>query len=117
MIKIGHNKAKPDKTIRLFNSVIEGVEYIKTKEAEQKLDYLLVESNSVLNYINADLVIFLKNYAREEKESSKLARQKADLIIDKNFDIEQAKLVVKQKLPEINLIDELLNQYKYMFEN
>jgi len=112
IIKIGHNKAKPSKSTRLFNSCDEALEYINNLN---NLDYLIIESNSILEFITPDLTIYLMNYAKPEKDSSLIAKKMADIIIDKDFDPNNAKVVTNLKLDNITISDALISQYNYMF--
>lgn len=117
MIKIGHNKAKPTKTEALFNDINEGLNYIYSLQASNKVDYLIVESNSIYQFLKPDLAIFIMNNAKPEKETAQLARQFADIIIDNRFDYEQAKTIIINKIGEDFISPALKNQYRFMFEN
>lgn len=56
----------------------------KVKDKTKNFDYLIYEGNNVLDYVNVDLIIFLKNESLERKYSADKAEAKADIIIDKN---------------------------------
>ncbi len=56
----------------------------EVKEEIKDADYLIYEGNNVLDYVNVDLIIFLKNESLEKKYSADKAVAKADIIIDKN---------------------------------
>ncbi|MEW5820901.1 MAG: hypothetical protein AB1782_11985 [Cyanobacteriota bacterium] len=114
-IKIGHNKPKEHKNVILFQNIPEGLKYIKVLQQQNPLDFLIIESNSILDYIDADLVIFLRNYDKPEKQSSKIAIEKADIIIDKNLDFTTIDSIISQKLKTTIIKDTILNQYNFMF--
>jgi len=46
------------------------------------LDFVLVEGNSAVEYLTADLIIYLDNEELQMKPSAEEARKKADIIID-----------------------------------
>lgn len=113
ILKIGHNKAKASKSTRLFHSCDEALEYIETLKG---IDYLIIESNSILRFITPDLTIYLMNYKKPEKESSSIARDKADIIIDKTFDQIKVTEIIKKKINHIDISEALLGQFNYMFK-
>lgn len=116
-IKIGHNKPQAHKTVTMFQSIDAAIEYINNLQAINSLDYLIIESNTILRFIEADLVVFLKNHDKPEKQSSELAKSKADIIIDRHFDYNNASEKVIEKLGHNTIADALLEQYIYMYNS
>lgn len=76
IVKIGTGKRDSDKDIDLFRP---DDRFEEIAEKYKAYDYLIIESNSVLNRITPDLCIFLPG-DKEEKESAECACKKADLI-------------------------------------
>jgi hypothetical protein len=115
-IKFGHRSFNNEKPEKFFSNIQEGLEYIESLEKAGNPDFLLIESNSILNYIEPDLGIFLKSKDKLEKDSAKLAKAKADIIIDENFDYNNAIKTINKKIGMEFLADVLLEQYKYIYD-
>ncbi len=114
-IKIGHRPPNADKPEKFFSNIQDGLKYIESLRKSESPDFLLLESNSILNYIEPDLVIFLKSKDKPEKDSAKPARLKADIIIDENFDYNAAVKTIDEKTGMKFIADALSEQYKYIY--
>ena len=78
-LKAGANKAVYVKSdIKKLNKSIDDLDNLVNDS-----DYLIYESNSILNFIQPDLLIYLRDNDMEKKLSAKMAEKRADLIIDK----------------------------------
>jgi hypothetical protein len=115
-IKIGHRPLNADKPEKFFSNIREALKYIDHLGKSDNPDFLLVESNSILNYIKPDLVIFLKSKDKPEKESAKIAKPKADIIIDENFDCNTAARIITNTIGDQSFADVLWEQYKYIYD-
>lgn len=93
----------------------EGLEYIESLRKSGSTDFLLIESNSIFNYLEPDLGIFLQSKGKTEKDSAVLAKSKADIIIDENFDCNTAVKIINEKTGMKLLDDVLWDQYKYIY--
>jgi hypothetical protein len=69
-----------------------------------------------LNNLEPDLVVFLKGKDQPEKKSAGIARPKADIIVDENFDYNAALSVCNKKTGIKSIADALLEQYKYIYD-
>jgi hypothetical protein len=114
-MKVGHRSFKTEKPEKFFSNMPEGLEYISSLEESGNPDFLLIESNSILNYIQPDLAIFLKSKDKPEKDSARLAKLKADIIIDENFNYNAAEKIINEKTGMKSLTDVLFEQYKYIY--
>ncbi len=79
-LKAGSNKAIFIKTKR--ENLKKSLDDIKNEIKDY--DYLIYEGNNVLDFINADLIIFLKNKLLERKYSADKAESRSDIILDKS---------------------------------
>lgn len=91
-----NNSRKLNDTERFLQKRADKVIYLHTdndhlsediKEAHNQLktsDHLLIEGNSIVDYINTDLLIYLNKASVKAKSSSKKVENKADIIIDSN---------------------------------
>jgi hypothetical protein len=114
-IKIGHRLRNADKPEKFFSNVQDAMQYIESLGKSVNPDFLLIESNSILNFLEPDLVVFLKGKDKPEKDSASIAKPKADIIIDENFDYDAAARISTQKTGIKSLADALLEQYKYIY--
>lgn len=112
IIKIGHNKAKPSKSTLLFHSCDKALEHISTL---QKVDYLIIESNAILKFIDPDLVIYLMNYKKPEKRIIFNRKKKAHIIIDKDYNPITTKKIINKQIENIDIVEALTSQYNYMY--
>lgn len=117
IIKIGHNPSKPDKNITLFHNCSDAMSYISYLEASNTFEYLIIESNSILSYFKPDLTIFIRMQEEKEKKSAKLASASADILIDQFFDIKSAQRKLNKVFDDDILLDILIQQYKFLYEN
>lgn len=116
IIKVGHNKFKPGKDEILFNKMDDALDYIHQLKIKNELDFLIVESNSLFDYLKPDLAILLRNSEKPEKESAQLALKYADIIIDGKFDPDYAKTIIQDKIGPCPIIKALTGQFDYMFK-
>jgi hypothetical protein len=116
-IKIGHRPRNADKPEKFFSNIPDGLKYIESLAKSGSPDFLLIESNSILNYLKPDLVIFLKSKDKPEKDSAGVAKPKADIIIDENFDYNAAGKTIEEITGMKFLADALLEQYRYIYGN
>ncbi len=114
-VKLGHRSFNTEKPEKFFNNMPEGLKYIKSLEKSGSPDFLLIESNSIFNYVQPDLGIFLQSKDQPEKDSARIAKSKADIIIDENFDYDAAGKIINEKIGMRLLVDVLLAQYKYIY--
>ncbi len=115
-VKLGHRLLNSEKPEIFFSSMTEGLEYIESLRESGSTDFLLIESNSIFNYIAPDLGIFLQSKGKTEKESAALAKSKADIVIDRNFDFAAAVKIIREKTGVELPADVLWNQYKYIYD-
>lgn len=76
LVKIGTGAEKQDSGIPLYQP---STPYATIADEHDKADYLIIESNSIINEITPDLLIFLPG-EKKDKPSAAKARQNADLI-------------------------------------
>jgi len=74
-IKLGHGKLKEDMDDVFYHA---GTPYERIKEENPQADFLIIESNRILEEIDPDLAIYLP--ADDPKPSAALAEKRADLI-------------------------------------
>ncbi|MFH1729969.1 MAG: hypothetical protein ABIA04_16275 [Pseudomonadota bacterium] len=117
VFKIGHGRDNPNKEEKLFIDLEKGVSYIKELEEKKNYDFLIVESNSVLNHIKPDLALFLMGNKKGQKKTSELAFKKADIIIDNNFNTDASSKIIKEKLNCDSFGEILLEQSNYINKN
>ncbi|MBN2363907.1 hypothetical protein JXL83_07225 [candidate division WOR-3 bacterium] len=80
-VKFGHGKSNPERPEILFSDMMEGLAFITDLSAKGKTEYLLIEGNSVLKYINPDVSVFIEGHCREKKKSAEQAKALADIVI------------------------------------
>jgi molybdopterin-guanine dinucleotide biosynthesis protein len=114
-IKIGHRPMNADKPEKFFSNIQEGMQYIESIGQSGNTEFLLIESNSILNHLEPDLVVFLKGKDQPEKDSAGIARPKADIIVDENFDYSAAAGICAEKTGVKSIADALLEQYEYLY--
>ncbi|MGM0410475.1 MAG: hypothetical protein ACQEQF_06885 [Bacillota bacterium] len=78
-LRAGANKAIFIKT--KFEKLKKSLDDIKKEITDY--DYLIYEGNNLLDFLNSDLVIFLKNELLERKYSADKAETRSDIILDK----------------------------------
>lgn len=78
VIKIGHEEARVDKPEKIFTSMDCALECIDMHYRENKLDYLIVESNSVIAHRTPDLLLFIHD-EHQQKPSATLCKEHAHL--------------------------------------
>lgn len=115
-VKLGHRSFNAEKPEKFFSNMPEGLKYIESLIKSGSTDYLLIESNSIFNYVVPDLGIFLQSEGKPEKESASLAKSKADIIIDKSFDCDAAVKIIYEKTGVELPVDVLLYSYKYIYD-
>ncbi len=74
-VKLGHGELKEDVDNVFYHA---GTPYERIKEENPQADFLIIESNRILEEIDPDLVIYLP--ADDPKPSAALAEARADLI-------------------------------------
>lgn len=74
-VKIGTGTPKPELDIPLYSV---DTPFDEIKKDYSSCDFLIIESNSIVKELTADLLIFLPGI-KEEKESAALAREQADI--------------------------------------
>lgn len=111
IIKIGSSVCDSAKQTRFFSSCSEGLSYIQNPDTA--ISYLLIESNSILQLVTPDLVIYLAaDYA---KTSAELAKAKADIIIEEKFCPSTAAKICQSKLGNDLIIEPLLCQFCWSY--
>jgi len=66
-----------------YDSLLEG--YRRSRELlDEDIEYLIIEGNSILDFIRPTLVIFIDSEGSEGKQSATRARNKADIIINRD---------------------------------
>ncbi len=96
LIKVGHGKDKGKEEL-LLHSTEAAVRLITDRRRQGSLDYLIIESNTILRSFTPDFCIFIEGggpqqgveAAKEQppKKSAQYARERADLIISDNSDL------------------------------
>jgi len=112
-IKIGHGSDQPGKDERLFHDVPSGLAYIQERLAAADTDVLIIESSSIYEHFRPDLGILLVCPWEPEKESARIARQHADITIDRFFDRARAAAVLRQKLGNDDILPVLESQFLF----
>ena len=74
-VKLGHGELKEDMDDVFYHA---GTPYERIKEENPQADFLIIESNRILEEIDPDLAIYLP--ADDPKPSAALAEKRADLI-------------------------------------
>ena len=74
-VKLGHGELKEDMDDVFYHA---GTPYERIKEENPQADFLIIESNRILEEIEPDIAIYLP--ADEPKPSAALAETRADLI-------------------------------------
>jgi molybdopterin-guanine dinucleotide biosynthesis protein len=64
-------------------SLKEGVKKSLNKTKEKEYDYLIVEGNSIIEFINFNLVFYLDVEGGDKKDSAEMCKNRADIIINK----------------------------------
>lgn len=72
----------------------------RARELIKGVDYLLIEGNSILDYLNPDLIIYLTSKGLEAKPSAVKAEARADIIIDNSNHILEDNEVAQGDLPD-----------------
>jgi hypothetical protein len=85
IVKLGHGRRKTDVGDHFYES---GTPFETIRANHCRAHWLLVESNSILREIQADLVIYLEG--QTPKPSAEYARSRADIISGRNVSDEQA---------------------------
>lgn len=80
-VKFGHGKRNPERPEILFTNMMEGLAFITDLSVKEKTEYLLIEGNSVLKFINPDVSVFIEGLCREKKKSAEQAKALADVVI------------------------------------
>ncbi|MBN1619476.1 hypothetical protein JW890_02025 [candidate division WOR-3 bacterium] len=80
-LKFGHGKIKKERPEKLFTDMNEGLSFISRLSRENLVEYLLVEGNSVLKYIDPDVSVFIEGDCGENKKSAETAKKLADIIV------------------------------------
>ncbi len=80
-LKFGHGKTKKERPEKLFTDINEGLSFISRLSQKNRVEYLLVEGNSVLKFLNPDVSVFIEGDCGENKKSAELARELADIIL------------------------------------
>ncbi|MDK2811838.1 MAG: hypothetical protein PWQ78_48 [Petrotoga sp.] len=65
-----------------YQGLLEGYRRAR-KLLDEDIEYLIVEGNSILDFIRPTLVIYIDSDDTQKKESATKAKSKADIIIDK----------------------------------
>ncbi|MBN1150993.1 hypothetical protein JXA84_07235 [candidate division WOR-3 bacterium] len=81
IIKFGHGRTNPDRPEKLFTDLNRGIHHVVDLARENETDYLIIESNSALKYINPHVSIFIEGDCAFSKKSSEMARKLADVIV------------------------------------
>ena len=96
LVKVGHGRDKGKKEL-LLHSMEAAVELIANRRRQGSLDYLIIESSTILKSFTPDFCIFIEGSRQEQgghaakeqlpKKSGQYAREHADLIISDNSDL------------------------------
>ncbi len=74
-VKLGHGELKEDMDNVFYHA---GTPYARIKEENPQADFLIIESNRILEEIEPDLTVYLP--AEDPKPSALIAEMRADLI-------------------------------------
>ena len=88
-VKLGHGELKEDMDDVFYHA---GTPYERIKEENPQADFLIIESNRILEEIEPDLAIYLP--ADDPKPSAALAETRADLIRGCEMSDDMVRLVV-----------------------
>lgn len=81
----------------------------RARELIKGVDYLLIEGNSILDYLNPDLIIYLTGKGLQAKPSAVKAEARADIIIDNSNHILEDNKVAQGDLPDELFLQEGLS--------
>ena len=112
-IKIGHGPSRPEKGQLLFHDIQACLAYIGERQTASDLDILIIESSSIYEHFTPDLGILLVCSWKPEKETTRIARKHADIIVDQAFDPERAGLVLRKTLGNDRLLPVLHSQFLF----
>ncbi|MBF0408173.1 MAG: hypothetical protein HQM10_12520 [Candidatus Riflebacteria bacterium] len=112
-IKLGHGKESAIRTEQLFHGMDECIRHINELAKKGETDYLIVESSSICNHINYDLSIFIADETKPFKNGAEKAIQKADIIIQPEFDKIIADRILFTKLGDTRISDVISEQAKF----
>ncbi len=102
-VKLGHGELKEDMDDVFYHA---GTPYERIKEENPQADYLIIESNSILEEIEPDLAIYLP--ADDPKPSAALAETRADLIRGRETGEGAAKDIAERLGIDIGTAEELI---------
>lgn len=80
-LKFGHGRTNPDRPEKLFTDLKQGIDHVVELAREKNTDYLVIESNSVLKYLEPEVSIFIEGDCASSKMSAEMARKLADIIV------------------------------------
>lgn len=96
LVKVGHGRDKGKEEL-LLHSTEAAVRLITDRRRQGSLDYLIIESNTILRSFTPDFCIFIEGRRPQQegqaakevqpKKSAQYARERADLIINDNSDL------------------------------
>lgn len=89
LVKVGRGGDKGKEEL-LLHSTEAAVRLIEDQRRQGSLDYLIIESSTILRSFTPDFCIFIEGGRPQQgrpKESAQYARERADLIISDNSDL------------------------------
>jgi hypothetical protein len=101
-VKIGHHPFDPKKEVQLFQG---GASFEKICQSIGNVSYLIVESNSILQEITPECVIYLP--ADKPKPSASIARAKADIIRGETISCITLANISSRLSLDINIVSEI----------
>jgi hypothetical protein len=98
LVKVGHGREKGKEEL-LLHSTEAAVRLIADRRRHGSLDYLIIESSTILRSFTPDFCIFIEGCRQQQggqavkeplpKKSAQYARERADLIISDDSDLSQ----------------------------
>jgi molybdate transport system regulatory protein len=114
ILKIGCNKPK-DKPELIINDLDEAMVFVKQQIESDKYDYLIIESNRILEKLKPGLSIYIDGEKGKEKPSALSAKTVADVVISDKTDLTAIKeCLSKKKLfndPEKEIIYQVIDDF------
>jgi len=123
LVKVGHGRDKGKEEL-LLHSTEAAVRLITDRRRQGSLDYLIIESNTILKSFTPDFCIFIEGRSPQQegqaakelqpKKSAQYTRERADLIISDNNDLSR---IGEQLLSSRVFEDSDIPELCYLLEN
>ena len=102
-VKLGHGELKEGMDNVFYHA---GTPYERIKAENPQADFLIIESNRILEEIDPDLVIYLP--ADDPKPSAALAKEKADLVRGCEMSEQSVALIIERLGVDTQIAGELV---------